>query len=220
MNLEASIVNIGRDLVVCSRHCEGIILDPAKGILPRFLVLESQGRENSGAVVIGINPGRSSATERKFYIDRKLTYESTVEYWEHKGIKTRRYYTWLRSFVDQLGFDGPILWTELAKCEQTPEALGLLPLQTFRTCMTSFLRRELAAIPDTWPLVCAGSEPYKAIAYCFPERTVIGVPHPTGAFGRFHMLFDQDRLLPGVKAKVTSEQAGELKKAIWLSASP
>jgi hypothetical protein len=181
------------------------------------LVLESQGRaDNQGAVIIGINPGRTSGRERNFYLDHNLSYENTVEYWENEGIKTRRYYTWLRSFVDQLGFGGPLLWTELAKCESAP-GVQHLPFQTLRTCMGSFLQKELEAIPDTWPLVCAGSESYKAIAFRFLERTIIGIPHPTGAFGHFFRLFDENRLVEDVKARVAGARSGTTRKAIWLS---
>jgi hypothetical protein len=83
--------------------------------------------------------------------------------------------------------------------------------------MYSFLQRELGVIPDTWPIVAAGKESYKAVAYSFPRRTVIGVPHPTGAFGHFFALFDHDRLLSNVKARVSNEKVGEIRRAVWLS---
>ena len=218
MSLASHITAIGHQLVACPHHCQGVLFDPPNGILPRFLVLEDQDRHgNRGSVIVGINPGRSKASEREVYRNRGPTYPSTVAYWRKK-IWDHRYYHSLRSLVSQLEFSGPILWTELAKCERAPELSGLLPLQTFRTCVGSYLQRELEPIPDTWPLIAVGTEPFKALAYRFPHRAIIGVPHPTGSYGHFHSLFDDERLRLGVKASVSDLWQGDIKKAVWLSA--
>jgi hypothetical protein len=44
------------------------------------------------------------------------------------------------------------------------------------------------------------SEAYKALAYLYPERTVLGVPHPSGARGKhWDNLFEKDRLKTSVR---------------------
>jgi hypothetical protein len=220
MSLGSHITDIGRELVACSHNCEGIILDPVNGILPRFLVLEAKNRRASrGSVIVGINPGRARTREREFYVTQGPTYENTVEYWE-KAICRRKYYRWLRKLVGELGFSGPILWTELAKCESAPETSGLLPLQTFRTCVGMFLQQEIEYIPHTWPLIAVGKEAYKAMAYLFPKRAVLGVPHPTGSYGYFPRMFDgSERLLPTVRMQAIDLWTEKAGKSIWLTAA-
>jgi hypothetical protein len=205
-------------MVGCQQYCEGIALDPHTGILPRCLILETENRGASkGSAIVGINPGRSSSREREFYVTRGPTYQNTVKYWE-RAIRQRKYYRWLRKLVDGLGFHGPILWTELAKCQSAPETAGALPLQTFRTCAGMYLREELGSIPDTWPLIAVGKEAYKALAYLFPTRAVLGVPHPTGSYGHFPRLFDDSqRLLPGTKVQAATLWAEESGRAVWLA---
>lgn len=216
--LAAHVQRIGRRMVGCQQYCEGIALDALTGILPRCLILKTENRGTSkGSAIVGINPGRSSSREREFYVTRGPTYQNTVKYWE-RAIRQRRYYRWLGKLVDGLGFHGPILWTELAKCESTPETSGLLPLQTFRTCVGMYLQEELEPIPHTWPLIAIGTEAYKALAYLFPKRAVLGVPHPTGSRGHFARLFDDSqRLLPGTKLQAATLRAEGSGRAAWLS---
>ena len=96
--------------------------------------------------------------------------------------------------VHALELKGPVLWTELVKCQSEPEVKEL-PVQTLRTCSGEFLRRELERLPENWPLFGVGWEAYKALAYLFSARTVIGVPHPTGSYGHFTALFEERRPL-------------------------
>ena len=206
-------------MVACNHRCPGIALDHRKGILPRCLILETGGREaNKGSVIVGINPGRSKPHEQEFYCSNGQTYEQVIAYWQEYIGYHHRYYAKLRALVTELGFNGPILWTELVKCENTSAVSGLPPLQTFRTCTQTYLQKELQAVPSDWPLIAVGNESYKALAYIFASRTVIGVPHPTGSYGHFDNLFDtKDRLLPKVKILTRDIVSGEGGKAVWLT---
>jgi len=215
--LAAAIAAIGAQLVACGEACEGIHHDQEIGSLPRCLVLETAGREGDGCVVIGINPGRASQRERSFYRDARASYASVVEWFKVVGF-THRYYTSLRAFVTQLGLTGPILWTELAKCENLPDRSGLPPLGTMRRCTGMYLKRELAAAPSHWPLVAVGGEAFKALAYLHTERTVIGVPHPTGSYGHFARLFRERRLTPAVLDAARATLKGPAGALLWLEA--
>ncbi|MBI5097880.1 MAG: hypothetical protein HZB30_01405 [Nitrospirae bacterium] len=213
------INEIGNDMVACDNHCLRIALDLRKGILPRCLILETKDREHGkGSIIVGMNPGRSKEPERKFYRDNGQTYEQVIAYWQdHIGYR-RKYYKRLRALVTDLGLKGPILWTELAKCESkdTMTVQELLP--AFRTCTQSYLQKELQAVPSHWPLIAVGNESYKALAYIFTRRAVIGVPHPTGSYGHFESLFDtKDRLLPKVKMPTKDIVNGKSGKAVWLT---
>jgi len=147
--------------------------------LPDFRV---QGRSSGcGCAIVGINPGHAKKDEINFYKREGAKYDVVVKYW-HKKITSRRYYVKLRGLMDSFGLSGPILWTELAKCENAP-GINFPPLKALRMCTGQFLTRELEVIPPKWPLIGIGMEAYKALAYCYPAKTVIGVPHPTGAYG-------------------------------------
>jgi uracil-DNA glycosylase len=198
--LRKEIEQVGAELVRCRQPCAGIARDQAIGILPRCLVLETDGRAaGHGCAVVGINPGRASERERAYYRDAQGAYAAVVGWFAEIGF-THRYYTSLRRVVTQLGLGGPILWTELAKCESAPGRVGLPPLDTLRRCTGLYLRRELAAVPLSWPLIAVGGEAFKALAYLHTERTVLGLPHPTGSYGHFARLSSDARVLPSVVA--------------------
>jgi hypothetical protein len=148
--------------------------------------------DGRGAAVVGLNPGRSKKDEQRYYLGNQCTYASAMSWFHDKHLQCK-YHKHLRRLVDALGLIGPTLWTELAKCENDPE-FEELPLQTLRTCSGVFLQRELKCLPAGWPLLGVGREAYKALAYLFPKRTVIGVPHPTGSRGQFFALFENGSL--------------------------
>ena len=65
-----------------------------------------------------------------------------------------------------------------------------MTLETRRTCVHLYLVNEMAQVPDPWPIVAIGKQPFELAAMMFPSRAVIGIPHPTGAFGdQFSSLF-------------------------------
>ncbi len=213
-DLEKSIVKIGGQMVACKQRCAGISCHQKNGVLPRCLILESRPG-SGGCAVVGINPGRAKRAEVAYYKKEGGTYDATVRYWQQQ-ITLRPYYERLRKLTGSFGLNGPILWTELAKCENA-HGTKFPPLQTLRACTGRFLTKELEAIPRKWPLIAIGKEAYRALAYLYPSRSVIGVPHPTGAYG------DQfTRHLPGgsghakarkVVHRVLSESPGRL---VWI----
>ena len=205
-------------MVACAHDCRGIALNRVEGILPRCLILETEGREEGiGSVIVGINPGRSKPDEREFYRFNGQTYEQVVVYWKAR-ISQHPYYKRLRTLANELGLNGPILWTELVKCENASAESGLPPLQTFRICTEAYLQKELQEVPRDWPLIAVGRESHKALAYIFATRTVIGVPHPTSSHGQFFKLFDTEkRLSSRIKAQIEHMLNRERGEEIWLS---
>lgn len=217
--LDRAIAKIGRRMLRCGRHCNGIIHNKSKIILPRYLVLDTEGRtKQRGSVIVGINPGQSRPHETKYYTEHGIDYGTMLEYWRIK-IQHLNYYTRLKKISDTLGLRGPILWTELVKC--TSEVKGETPpLETFRTCTRTFLSKELEAVPRSWPLIAAGHKVYEALSFRFPRRIVIGVPHPTGSYGHFlKFVYDRNgaKLLKSLKLDFGRLWNNGIGKAVWLN---
>lgn len=193
-DIASRIREIGEELVRCTRRCKGI-RRKREGCIPRCLFLEAAKRRGSrGVAVVGMNLGQSINSERRYYLENGCTFESVQGWIAEHGLQYP-YYAQLRKLVDAFALHGPVLWTELAKCENDDDVTRL-PLQTFRTCTEAFLRHEIEALPNDWPLIAVGREAYNGLAYRFPSRTVIGVPHPTGSRGHFHRLFGGNDLHP------------------------
>jgi len=206
--INQEIHKIGREMVNCSQNCAGISLNQKDGILPRCLIFEARESTDlkNGCVIVGINPGHCKADEREYYLDKGISYDSVLEYWRQR-ISEREYYKALRKFGEELGLIDSILWTELVKCENK-QGLRELPLQTFRTCTMKYLSQELNIVPADWPFIAVGKGAYHALAYLYPERTLIGIPHPTGSYGHFKKLFDKEgRLLEQFKQAFSQMKA-------------
>jgi hypothetical protein len=181
-DIESAVLRIGRRIVACRGDCRGVSCDRPAGVLPRCLIWEPAGRKTAGGcAVIGINPGQAKADETEYYQREGATYGAFLRFWK-RTIASYPYYRRTRNLLRSLGLNGPILWTELAKCQNEPGKGGSPPLETLRRCSWRFLRHELALVPR-WPLIALGREAYRALAYMYPDRTVIGVPHPAGAYG-------------------------------------
>ena len=179
-DLRVKISEIGRDMVSCRKYCDGVDLDPPAGKLPRGLDLEIDGRDGEqSAWVIGLNPGRARSHEMEYLANSSQSFEDLEAYWNLRG-REHPYHDRIKRLVDAWGITGPILWSNLAKC-QTKQGVDELPLQTFRTCVTSYLVSEANVVPKDWLILAAGQEAYKAVSYLFRDRRIIGVPHPTGS---------------------------------------
>lgn len=207
--LYADIEKIGNDVVNCARRCEGIKCDKTDGTPPRCLYFETENRAgNQGLIIVGMNPGKAGKRERADF--KGYDWHKQLDWWE-KNLKNRHpYYKGIRQLVDQLGFRGPILWTELAKC-QVADDVKEPPLETFRRCVDAHLSKEVSVVPVEWQLVGVGREAFTALAYRYPGRPVLGICHPTGSHGLFHDLLKK-RELNYAKA-VESLRRDE---AIWL----
>ena len=136
-------------MAACISNCDGIKRNQSAGVPPRCLILESEGRSPSnGCAVIGINPGNAEPEEIEFYKANGVTYEVLLKYWSRSVGYNHPYYTQVRKFLNQAGLSGPILWTELAKCEGRTKTQKVPPLSTLRHCAGQFLLEELQLIPQ------------------------------------------------------------------------
>ena len=217
--MSEGILSVGRRMVACTRHCKGIELAPSRGVLPRSLVLEETNRARSrGSVALGINPGTGDDEEETYYREHGCTYEAMLEFWMARRDWSHPYHTRTRRFIDAIGLAGPILWTELVKCQNAPGKRGAPPLETLRTCVQLYLVEEVAAVPPDWPIVAIGKEPYRVATLMFPSRTVIGIPHPTGSYGLFPRLFDKaGGLTEHAERSVAEALRSPSPAALWTS---
>lgn len=182
------ILKLGDSLANCRHQCEGVANEPEKGIIPRCLIYEERKKDAPGSIVVGINPGKCSEKERQYYIDHGKNYKSFVDYWNEK-VCNLAYYKKSRELITMLGFEGDMLWTDLAKCECKGEN-GLVPVQTLRICIDRFLEKEITILPDDFTIIALGNIAFDFCALRFSKRFVIGLPHPTGAYGTFKRLKD------------------------------
>ncbi len=198
--LRTLINRIGTQLVKDRFPYQDVVCDPKKGIIPRGLILEEDGRDPHacGAIVVGLNPGRTRPAQLRHNLEHGCTYRAYIEYWQkHLGWRYR-YFVWTRRFLDAAGIGRPILWTELVHCESADSGKEL-SVETIRSCIDRHLVREIACLPEKWVLIGLGAEAYKILAYRFPKRLVISIPHPTGSYGQIHKLMPKGRLRPGAK---------------------
>ena len=177
---------IGEKLVKCNFQCGGIVNDPKKGIIPRCLIYEATKQNGASAIVVGINPGKCGSYEKEFYLKNGCTYNSLLKTWDEK-IKDVAYYKKGRVLLKALGFTGDILWTDLAKCECRGKN-GNVPVQTLRVCIEKYLDKEIKTLPKNFTIIAFGNVAFNYCSLRFPERFVLGLPHPTGAWGKYNSL--------------------------------
>lgn len=204
-SLAKAIRAIGQEVVTCDKGCLGAA-KRADGVIPRCLYLQPPSPEAKGmsfdaapgAIVVGLNPGPAKDHEKKLYLahldDPIRLYAKTEEYLE-KLFLSAGYYEKTHGFVRSLcralngeSWSGPLLWTEIAKCELAAGQKHVLT-EMATTCSRRFLSREMAAVPQDWPVFAIGRKAFEAACFLGPQRAVIGVPHTTGAWGgAFHKL--------------------------------
>ena len=227
MKYENRINKIVHAMVACKNRCEG--MNTRDGHIPRCLILERKDdkgnyRKGRGCVVVGINPGHAGEKELIEYCKiKERNYDKLIND-VNVNLLNKDYYKKLRNLVTELEFSGPILWTELAKCEYktykeiktyletSRTSLVKNKLQAFRTCTQKYLIKELRAIPINWPLFAIGNESYNVLVYMFANRTVWKIPHPKGSRGHFSKLFDNRRRNGDKKLKLNSRN--QLEKEI------
>jgi hypothetical protein len=188
--LSTRINKIGSRLVSCTINCVDISNIPSQGIIPRALFLEEKNRKGEiGCVMVGINPGPCAinSPEANYYLKNGVNYNSVVGYFQECG-SVYKYYRHLRDFINCMGLTGPILWTELVKC-QCASGTKHLSLNTSRICANEYLKKEIDIVPENWPIIAAGSEPYNLLKYIFLTRPVLGIPH-TNTRGEFPNMFE------------------------------
>jgi hypothetical protein len=171
MNVEMYLRKRSQKLTGCFGDCR----------FPRGLVLENNSGTEGGSIIVGRNPGKANQDEIRHFQDE--TKGSVNDKWQvhfrEKHREKHKYYKLLRKLVRQLGFSGPIIWTELVKCEDLDFSK---PENTVRVlgCAQRHLCEELKSPGCShWPLIAVGVETFKSLVFLFPSRIVIGVPHPS-----------------------------------------
>jgi len=213
------IRRIGDEMVLNYKPGAETLQDKEQGIIPRCLIFETENRDprGKGCVMVGLNPGTSWPAERAFYREKGCSYGAVRDYWPILR-KERPYYCRLTDFLDRVGLTGPILWTELVKCESKPDTV--LSVQTIRGDINRYLFEELKKIPRDWPLIGVGRQAYEILAYRFSEQQVIGIPHPTSSRGQFASLFPRTKIIdPAAKAKLDELLKSKERVAVWFSCS-
>lgn len=206
---------IGREMVACDAGCAAASCSPQTP--PRCLYLQESERPSVGIVVVGLNPGRANDEERAYYLSQALSYELTQRYL-HDHIASINFYKRLEPLVRSLGFSGPILWTELAKCELNP-LYKYVPLSMQRTCAGRFLQRELELVDD-WPVMAVGRNAFMATSMMCLHRAVIGVPHPTGSrSGAYRDVAGSQWCNPDERTIQVVKDAVRQRAAVWLGQS-
>lgn len=204
----------GERMVNCALNCHGVSNVPVEGKIPRCLYIENEkGNLETGCIIVGLNPGQSNKdnSENQTYITQGISYKAIENHWLTFGLH-HQYYKKLKKLVLSLGYDGPILWTELVKCESGVNT-KVLPLSTMRKCVNEYLLDELNNTPSDWPIFAVGKEAYKALAYIYPDRTIIGVPHSTGSFGHFNRIMGNGKINEVILSQIKELVKGSV---IWL----
>lgn len=189
------ICSIGEKLTVDNSYSkyDDLECNLSEGVIPRGLIYEEDNRNTNtvGCVMVGLNPGKATKEERDFFKLETLSYERFLLYWK-ENVFQHPYYKRLRKLADELELDGPILWTELVKCQGKEN--GQLSVQTIRDDINKYLFFELESIPASWPLFGVGNQAFEILSYRFPDRLVLGIPHPTGSYGLFPKLFENQKI--------------------------
>lgn len=178
MNQKDEIYKIGEEITKCEWQCDGMCKDKAKGILPRGLYLEKR-HGNKPIIILGLNPGMADEKEKAYFKELGDDYSYKEKYFFDNYLNIP-FYKRSREFADAIGYDGDILWTELVKCESINK--HEIPMIAMRNCINRFLIREIELMPDA-PIIALGNEAFQFCSLAIPKRFIIGVPHPTGAFG-------------------------------------
>jgi len=210
------ISQLGDQLVHCNIKCEGVNNNPDKGIIPRCLHIESHKSEKeNGCLVVGINPDRSSDSERQYYLKNGITYHGINDFWNKNKCKND-YYKDVRNFLNCAGYTGVTLWTGIIKCENGIDK-HWTSLQTARQCALGFLSRELEIVPEYWPIIAIGRETHKALSYLYPFKSVLGVPHPVSrAFENLFVNGLREQLKPDIQLHLDKFKQ-EFGTTLWLS---
>jgi hypothetical protein len=207
IDLNAFINTIGSELVNCSNKlvCQGINFNPEKGVFPRCLYLETDGRDldKQGCVIIGLNPGTILDKEEgngvgireknKFSSlikfkdltleqDRESLFQEQNKFFNEDIKNNVVYYRRIKAIINFLEIKGPILWTELVKCECPKSSDGLIK-STVYNCATKYLFKELEMVPKEWPIFAIGDETYR---YLLLRESIklIGLPHASQMYGK------------------------------------
>jgi len=206
MSQKDEVYKIGEEITKCDWQCEGMCKNRAAGILPRGLYLETRSGSKS-VIILGLNPGPADDEERKYFQEFGDSYYHKEKYFFDRYFNLP-FYKYSREFADAIGYDGDILWTELVKCESL-QGSKKIPKNTIQFCTKKFLLKELASMSKI-PIIALGNDAYYFCVNEAPDRFVIGVPHPTGAWQQLKNLNKKIKLSPDYYMDMLSK--GELVK--------
>ena len=204
--LKNKIEKIGISMPFCENYdiCRGINFSTEQGVYPRCLHLETEGRDLNeiGCVVIGLNPGTImdkkngiGYKEREHFRNlgfnrdsleleqnRRTVFQEQASYFKSHTKSNVVYYRRINALLSFLEIKGPILWTELVKCECPSSSDGLIK-STVHKCATKYLFKELDAVPNDWIVFALGDEIYR---YLLLRESInlVGLPHPSQMHGK------------------------------------
>ncbi|GMA64212.1 hypothetical protein NZD89_02505 [Alicyclobacillus fastidiosus] len=188
--IEEEIERIANEMIYCNHQCSGedIVCNLSTGQIPRCLYFEHENRNSNspGIVVIGMNPGWSDVDEqddyKKWLSQKALSYKNLLNRFESEGFgEVGKFYPPIRTILKHLQLDGPILWTEVAKCEsQKRDEKTKVPLKrrTTSICSRLYLSREIQVIPEDWLFLAVGLDAYETVLPLSPRNPLIGCYHP------------------------------------------
>lgn len=192
-DFKAELMEHGQLVTNCrfgfERPCKGIHYDRTEGIIPRCLFLEERkaNATNEITVVIGLNPGISGKAERQG-LANVTDYHEVLDFFGNE-YKKHPFYKRATALVDGLGFNGPILWTEIAKCEGKQ-----IWRETMVFCASNYLIKEIELVKtyfDSVRFIVLSRRAFDPLIFLLNNDKVLGVPHPTGSYGkRFSGMFD------------------------------
>lgn len=174
------IDKLGEKITNCTFRCDGVENNPKEAAIPRGFYLELNDRTNApGIIVVGMNPGRikRDGSEYREILRNNGSYSNYKDAFERNILYKHHYFKRTRKILKILDIAGPILWTEIVKC-QSDENKKLAP-QTIRVCVHKFLKKEVSLVKG--PILALGNKAYNTCLLIFPERKIIGVYHPSGA---------------------------------------
>lgn len=174
------IDSILENLNSCNDRCESIVIDRAKGIIPRWIGGEL---ENPDLMVIGLNPGKCDTTERFLYKeflqnDTKLIIKFTNHCMCDPGSQKNNYLNKLIDLLKEIfgnDFIRKIYITNVVKCES--EVNGVVVPETKKHCSEKFLKEEIEALKPKL-ILALGKEVYLSLRSSGYEN-VIQCPHPS-----------------------------------------
>lgn len=219
---QEGIEGIAEKILQCKpSECGDVYQNKNEGFPPRVCLWEDGDSRAKGCMVVGLNPGRirRGSREHLFYRAnaKNLSYEKMFLCWRDEKIREHYYYKEVRKFIRNLGMRGPILWSDLAKCQKGEEYP--LSLQTIRRCSDKFLKHEMDYVGKDWVLIGVGRNAYNALTYLKAENLLLGIPHPTGSYGTFSDMMEKinksHSCIEDIKEKI--EKGGYPYKALWIN---
>ena len=188
------------------RFCD-IDYRPQKGIVARCLYYEEKGRKGAGVIIVGLNPSKAKPLESSYFKDKShRNYAGAVRFWEKEREDCKSYYGPLRDLADKIGLTGPILWTELVKCQAIKN--GKISVDTIRYSISNYLCREVALFPKGTPIIAVGKRAFELLAYVYPDRKIIGVPHPSRGNPRSNHVYRKGKFVSkGLEERIKKQLA-------------